>query len=71
MSTNPPKAPGLVEPEGVNAGSSDERDREPSGDVEVTPADPIPTPRGTDGEMIGAAGQRDDVPGQQFQVGEG
>ena len=71
MSTTPPESP-LVEPEGVNAGSAAaERDRRPSGDVEVAPADPIPPSHGTDGEMIGAPGQRDGVPGQQYEVGEG
>jgi hypothetical protein len=74
MATQRPNTDDLVEPEGVNAGSSAaERDREPDGEVEATaePLDVPDPPAAAGDELIGAAGQRADRPGQQVEAGEG
>lgn len=64
----------LVEPEGVNAGSSDERDRHPS---TVPPSDGV---GGTDRperdappptQAVGLPDQPFGTPGQQLEAGEG
>lgn len=74
----PERRPDLVEPEGVNAGSGPaERDRRPDATDQV-PASAatihVPQPESEPAageELVGAAGQRDDRPGQQLEVGEG
>ncbi len=63
----------LVEPEGVNAGSSlGERDRRPDGGVHATDEAVLPPPPSAgDGQLAGAPGEADDTPGQQLEAGEG
>jgi hypothetical protein len=59
----------LVEQQGVNAGSSlGERDRRPSGDPPVRPAEGGPAKPEPAERLAGAPG---DEPGQQLEVGEG
>ena len=65
--------PDLVEPEGVNAGSTlGERDRHGDGVVPATGDARLP-PESTGGgdELVGAPGQDDHTPGQQLAAGEG
>ena len=68
-----PERQDLVEPEGVNAGSTAaERDRLPSGDIDVTTAAGEPqrdadAPEG----LLGTPFRTDHTPGQEYAVGEG
>ncbi len=70
----PDESHDLVEPEGVNAGSTlAERDRRPDGSVSAGDTGrlpPEPTPAES-GEMAGAPGEDGRTPGQQTEAGEG
>jgi len=63
----------LVEPQGVNAGSTrGERDRRPDADVPATGEARLPPdPAGVPDELVGTPGQDEHGPGQQMEAGEG
>ncbi len=74
MENDEPARKDLVEPEGVNAGSTPaERDRRGDGEVSADDVVRHPPYEGPDAgdEMVGPAGQRPDTPGQQLAEGEG